>query len=370
MFVLSTQKTNFIFNWMVSLTTGFASSASPEVPEPKSSDDLFEDLDARATPIEDLTYHTFKIEEYNEDELPELPWGFHTPGLGGHEEETFKKYTVNPEVNGGKYDLFIAGLDPQNGQNVSKIVPTITQFLGGGTHQNTVYKGAIATVGDLPLKELSGRYSSSAVKNPNTAKLFETAWMADIATMMIGVRLATKNGRDVAVDQECPQGRDCQLGPKTKCRTMISLNDLEIKYAKFKSEPLFKVTLEDGFSDGESWVKHVFISPLKFKQINEFFGGAKIPDFETMKAAITAIPESTVYGKKRGTIFCKELYEAMTIDDIDLVREAITAIDAGPKLILDVECACGQMNFPYQLPLFRNPRIFLYMTKKLGKERE
>ena len=343
--------------------SGFASTDAQEAPAAVSSDDRLAELDLISTPIEDLKYETYKIEDYGVGELPSLAWGVYTPGTGGYEEERLTNYSVNPEVNGGKYDLFLAALDPQNGQNMSKTVPTLTSFLAGGNFQGKGYTGAIATLGDMETKEVGARFQET-----DRAKMFSNFFMADIATMMVGVRMSLNNGRAVAVDQECPRGMQCFMGGKTQCRSMTSLDNVEIKYPKFEGKPLFKVTLNDGFSDGASSIKHLYITPLKLKQLNLFFGGQKIADLEMMKAVIAHIPESEIYGRKKTMPFCQELYEAMTNDDIDLVREAIEYIEAGPRLTIDVDCACGQTSFPYQLPLFRNPRYFLYNSKKLGKE--
>jgi hypothetical protein len=327
---------------------GFSQVPSEEVVSDSSSE-----IDSRSVDIATLKYETSNLEEYDAFRLPELPVGVFVANPDGGEDR-LRTIKLRDGIDTGDFDLYIAELDPQEGDNPKKTVDTLSSFLGGGRVAKSGYHlGAIEAIGDVPVKDLAQRLGYT-----ETAKLFSGMYLGDVATLMFAVRLKTA-GKDVAVDRLCPVPQ-CQ----ERCRSVESLEPIEIKsFASLPNKPLFKLTLPRGIKTNKGQINNLYLEPLKLHQLNLFMGGGKVADVEMLKAMVAEIPEAGTARKPRP--FTDDLYRFMTQEDIYAFRDVVAQIQPGPTAVLPVGCACGQETFQHQLNWARMPREFLYKSQKL-----
>jgi hypothetical protein len=337
--------------------TGFSSTA---IAPSDDGNDRISEIEERSIPIEELKYDTVTIGDYADDEPLQLPIGIF---LDGEDEDAAKQrvvdFTIRPGVETGDFDEFLAKLDPKQGENGKKAVDTIALFLGGGRTKDGYHLGAIESMGGIEFREFAQKAGQSSGE-----QLIRNMYLGDVATLMFGTRLKI-GGRDFAVDRECPFP-----GCRERCRSVQNLNTIKIKSIPgLEDRPLFKFTLRDGMRDGRGLIKNVYLQPIKLYQLGLFASAAKVADIEMMVAMIAEIPESEVYGKKKGNPFCMDLYKTMSSYDINALRQATVRLTPGPVAVIEgVECACGEETFPHQLNWARTPRNFLYQSSELVDE--
>jgi len=337
--------------------TGFSTTA---IAPSDDGEDRASQIEARSIPIEEIKYDTTTIGDYEDHEPLQLPIGIF---LDGEDEDAPKQrivdFTIREGVGTGDFDEFLAKLDPQQGENGKKTVDTIAFFLGGGRTKDGYHLGAIESMGGIEFREFAKRAGQNSGE-----QLVRNMYLGDVATIMFDARLRI-GGRDFAVDRECPVPR-C----RERCRSVQKLDSVKIKsILDLEDKPLFKFTLRDGMRDGRTVIKNVYVQPLKFYQLGLFAGAGKVPDIEMLTAMIAEIPESEVYGKKRGNQFCSDLYKTMSTHDINALRQALTRLTPGPLAVIEgIECACGEEVFPHQINWARIPRNFLYQSNELTDE--
>lgn len=351
--------------------TGFAAAAI--MPSDEGNDRVRE-VEARSIPIEEIRYDTVTIGDYEEHEPLQLPIGLFIDGEEeGDPKQRITDFTIRPGVCTGDFDEFLAKLDPQQGENPKKTVDTIAMFLGGGRTKDGYHLGAIETMGGVDFREFVKQTNQTSGE-----QLVRNMYLGDVATIMFGARLTIGKSyntdletgepldtRRIAVERECPVP-NC----KEKCRSIQTLNHIKIKSIQgLEDKPLFKFTLQQGINDGQSHIKHVYLEPLKLYQLGLFVGGNKVPDIEMLTAMIAEIPESEVYGRKKGNPFCSDLYKRMSTGDINALRTAAARLTPGPVAVIDgIECACEQETFPHQINWARMPRNFLYQSYDLTED--
>lgn len=313
------------------------------------------EIDARAIEVGALKYETFTLEEYNASNLLELPVGIFLTNAEGIETR-LRTIKLRDNIDTGDFDYFLAELDPQEGDNPKKTVDTLSNFLGGGrTAKSGYHLGAVESIGDIPVKDLSQQLGYA-----ETAKVFSGMYLGDVATLMFAARLKTA-GKDVAVDRTCPVPQ-CQ----ERCRSVQTLDVIEVKsFPDLANKPLFKLVLPRGIVTSKGKINNLYLEPLKLHQLGLFMGGGKVPDIEMLKAMVAEIPENDFGGTKKVRPFTIELYRSMTQEDIYAFREAVAQLQPGPTAVLPVICNCGQEEFQHQLNWARMPREFLYKTQKL-----
>jgi hypothetical protein len=325
---------------------GFSLETTEEVSQDKSNE-----IDALALDPSTIKYEINTFGDFSADDLPPLPVGIF---LTVDDITTrLRDIKIKDGVNTGDFDLFLAELDPQEGENVKKTVDTLSNFLGGGRSPKSGYHlGAIESIGGIPIKDLAQQLNYSSA-----SEMVSNMYLGDVATLTFAVRFKTA-GRDVAVDRTCPFP-NC----KERCRSIAKIDDIEMKsFEDIVTKPLIRYILKDGIKSPKFNVNTFYLEPLKFRQLGLFMGGGRIADIEMLKAMVAEIPELP---QKKGKPFTDDLYRFMTQDDIEGVREIAAQIQPGPTAALPVICSCGQEEFQHQLNWARSPRDFLYKTKKL-----
>lgn len=320
-----------------------------------------EEYQARSIPIEDLEYETITIRDVPTENVPELPVGIFVEGEDG-QVERHTTYTINPGIDKGLFMFELGKLEEAAGQNAKKVPGIIAQFFGG----TRGCPPAIETIGGIPTADMARRLNTS------TQKMFENMYLGDISTMLFGVRLKARKGRRVTINTPCPV-TGCG---ETNRDDTLSLDEIEIKVIPdsvfAKGKPLFEIKLPKPISDGKGKISHFYCEPLKFYQIALFAGRGKPADFQILQATIDAIPESPIYGARRGKPFCEELYYELGEEGMEVCTMAIRKIASpgpGPVASLPYTCACGQQELEFAIPWARNPREFIYfMSQELREE--
>jgi hypothetical protein len=317
--------------------------------------------DAKCIPIEDLSYEKSSIRDVPIGEMPELPIGIFIKnkssadgnGAEGDEiSEDFERlrtFTVHPDVGSGEFVNALGKLESKGMRDAKKVVNAISRFLAVG-HEKC--PPAIQTIGGMPLTEAARRYGNSA------QRLIEDMYLADVVTMMIGVRLAAR-GRDYYATMGCPV-RNC----KRTCKEQCSMDVLKIRgFRELKHKPVIRVELPHGIPDGKGIVKKVYFSPLKFHQLDIFFK-QNIQPREMLEHVIVGIPESRVYGIKAGNPFCEDLFRKLekTGEDQRILISALQKIKPGPDAQFKFSCDCGDEEVTYPLPWSLQPQEFLFFS--------
>lgn len=316
-------------------------------------------LETQSIPLVDLEYETITFRDCPEGKMPELPVGFFVPNEAG-QVERLRSFRVSPGISKGKFAFELGKLEEAAGQNAKNVPKIITQFFGG----NRTCPPAIESIGNIPLAEVAKRMSVS------TQKLFENAYLADIATMIFGVRMAARKGRTVAINAPCPV-TGCGETNRDDTHTLDEIECKNIPASVLKDKPLFDLRLPNPISDGKSKITHLYCQPLRFYQIALFAGSGKPPDFQILQACIRYIPESSIYGG-RTTPFDENLYYELDEENMDACREMIQKLAGpgpGPVANIRYTCACGQQELDFPIPWARNPREFIYfMSKQITEE--
>jgi len=318
------------------------------------------DWDARCIPLDELSYEKTSIRDVPEGEMPELPIGIfvRTTGTASEEEngeapdsswERLRSFTVHADIGTGRFVKALGRLESKGMQNAKNIINAISRFLAVG-HENV--PPALVTIGGEPLATVARR------ANLSPQRLIEDMYLADVATMMLGVRLATR-GREYAATMNCPM-RNCN----EVCKEMCSMDELNIKsIVGLRNKPVFRVTLENGINDGKTLIKKVYMSPVKFHQLDVFFKRNLQPS-QMLEEVIVGLPESEIYGLKSGKPFCDDLFDRLerTGEDQKSLVQALQKIKPGPDAEFNITCECGDNQLKYPLPWSVQPQEFLYFS--------
>jgi hypothetical protein len=326
--------------------------------------------DAKSIPLDQLRVETTSIRDIPPGEMPLLPIGLflkegkkvsqvEANGNGhveddeetGHESyERLRQFTVHPEVGKGLFSKALGKLESKGMNNPKTVIQALAKFLGVG-HENC--PPAIETIGGRPLKEVARAYGNSA------QRMFEEMPIPDIATMMIGVRLATR-GRDYAATMNCPV-RNCS----NVCKELCSMDELNIRSIPIlNNKPVFRVELEHGIFDGKSTVRKVYFTVLKLHQIGIYFK-QNITAPEMLQEHICAIPESELFGlSKNSRPFSEDLFDALepSGEDQRTLIQALQKLRFGPDNGFKITCECGDRQLSYPLPWSMQPQEFLYLS--------
>ena len=317
------------------------------------TDETTVSLVENATPLDQLKYVTTRFGDYEPNEMPQLPIGFLIPATDTDPERFANTFTVRDGIDTGYYDKFLGQLEEQAGNNPSpaKIIATVSNFLAK----------SIEKIGGVPLKTLAQQRSSSE------AKLFEDAWVADVTTMILGVRKAV-SGIEIAIATKCPCERreDLRDNPE-EGRSLHTLADLEIKsFQRITGSPLIEVILPKGIQDSGDLIRYIYIEPLKLYQLGKLLDRkvSAPADIKLFYEMIAKIPESSTYGKIKGRPFCEDLYDKMSRQDRTALQGAIAKIQPGPQMSVGVDCYHCGTNFDFPLPWLRELRYLIYNSSE------
>lgn len=307
-----------------------------------------------AIDLADVSYEKVEVGYYWEGrgELPPLPIGFFIPVKEGGGVEHLTTYTFKAEVlKAASSELFLEKSE-ERARDAKATVQKLSGFLSR----------SIDTLGGYPLQEIVERFGNSA------DILFQRAWLGDVFTMYLGARLAVL-GDPLAISGiqcNCPRKEAVYDDPENG-RPLHSLNEIEIRYMSLDGKmPLFKAELPVGFNDGKNLVKNLYCQPLKLSDLSAIADskGQDTTKHKTLQRMIVGMPESEIFGLKRGSVFTEEVFKKLAIKDRRAVDEIIKELQPGPINNVTTRCnAClDAPKISYTLPWINQTSVFLYAS--------
>ena len=218
------------------------------------------------------------------------------------------------------------------GQLLSAPKVKISQVLGQFLPQ------VVETIGGFTLKEIAGKLSLS------TSKLVENMPLADALTLVLAIRLGAQ-GPDIAMSAQCPACGAQNDDDPAKGRPYHDLSSVEVSIVKdLRTRLQVEVTLIDGIDDGSEKIKTLLMQPLRLFQVDKIATpGSGVPvDIGLLYSMVSAIPNSPTYANIRGQVFSDNLYDELTMKDLNLLRKVIEKLQPGPDMNADMTCSsCG-----------------------------
>jgi hypothetical protein len=302
------------------------------------SDDAAADLESQAILVEEIKVDSIEYGTYSPQELPELPIGVFTPGKEGNPSERLQTYEVIDNIDSGKYYSLLGSLQEERNLNTQRVITIGAKFLAA----------TIKTIGGRPVKEVA------SICGKDLVGFFENMWMADVLTLMLGLRLAALETFDYAVNTKCgcTENQDLVYGPSEREYSLSSVEIKNLLLTEDKKRPLFLIKLPKPISDGESQIDQLFVEPMRWRHLADITSKDKGTDIFLRQAiqTIVAIPQSTIYGKTRGKPFCMELFAPMGSKSRKALSSGMNALQFGPEMTRQLYCYHCDRNTDWQFP--------------------
>jgi hypothetical protein len=294
-------------------------------------------IESSAIPIDAIKTDVVSYGIYNQGNLPELPIGIFVQEKKDSPIQRLRKYEVVAGIDSGKYYSLLASLQEERTTvTTDRIIAISARFLAA----------AITKIEGKPLKEVASQAGR------NTVDFFKNFWMADILTLLLGIRLSINESFDYAVNTKCPcpENKDIIYGPE---ETEYNLESVEIKHLLLQEgqKPVFRIDLPSGTTDGQSDIDQLFIEPMRWRHVPEVTNKAKRGTDMFLRQAIqtvVAIPQSEIYGKVKGKPFCQELFNPMGSKDRKSLSDGLNAVQFGPEMAKEMYCQHCDRNFDWQ----------------------
>lgn len=299
---------------------GFTPASSP-------SEEL---VSVQAIPLEKFKFDEIELENVGNT----LPIGLFVDG------EWLNTFSLHPYKTG--HDRILGQLLKANR---NKLVPVIGNF----------FPRVVAEIGGYPIDTLAEKMGTS----PN--RVFEGMVLGDILSLILAIRLQAQ-GWEIAMTGVCPNcNTKNEDNPDTGCH---DLRTTKVKLLRnLNQKPIVEVVLKNGIDIGEEEpIKRVLMQPLKLHQAEKIAKSNSTPEDLTMLySMISAIPDVESYRNVRGQVFCDELYDELTKDDLSILRKALRSLQPGPNM--EIEMACRACGYEWQEGLqWGRLREFLYLA--------
>lgn len=278
------------------------------------------------TGFQTIALDDFKVEKFEIQDLGnKLPIGLFHPETG----ERLTDFVLNPYKT--KYDRQLGAL-----LNAPKVKL--------GTVLGNFLPVMVKSIGGYELADLAKAY------NVSPSKLVEGMYLADVLTLVLGIRLESQ-GTEIGMTAQCPAcGEKNEDDPK-KGRPYHDLSTIEVKIVEnLPCKPMVEVTLEDGWEIFDDKITTVVMRPLRLFQIDEIAkpGSGNPVDINLLYSMVCALPQATHLGtveeqlRRRGGIFGDDLYDELTMGDLKRLRRALDVIQPGPDMNTEMIChRCG-----------------------------
>lgn len=214
-------------------------------------------------------------------------------------------------------------------------------------------------IGAIPIADLAAKLSLSV------SRLCSTLYLADVLTILLAIRMAAQ-GSLIKMSATCPACGTLNEDQGTPASPFHDIAELEIKVVEgLEQKPIFEVLLQDGLQIGSETIRSIHMQPLRLHQFQALVkpGAAEAYDIAMLYEMVTAIPESEYYRNARGKIFADELYDELTMRDLETLRDAMDKLQLTPDLTAEMACRnCGN-EWDAALP-WGQLRQFLFVTPK------
>jgi hypothetical protein len=301
------------------------------------------------TAVVTIALEAFKVEKYEVQDLGnKLPIGVFHPETG----ERLQEFTLHPYKT--KYDRQLGAL-----LNAPKVKL--------GTVLGNFLPVMLKSIGGYELEDLA------RATNLSPQKLVEGMYLADVLTIVLGIRLEAQ-GPLIGMTAQCPQCGEKNEDNPDKGIPYHDLSSVEVSVVEdLNAKPMVEVTLQDGLEIFGEMVTTVVMRPLRLFQIDEIAkpGSGNPVDINLLYAMVCALPQATHMGtipeqlKRRGGIFGDDLYDELTMGDLKRLRKALDVIQPGPDMNTDMLCRrCGH-EWAASLPWawYRDYQTFDYPQK-------
>lgn len=326
-----------------------------------------------ATSIKDLRVATVTYGDYSPSDLPELPFGLYYQPSGDTGMERLQTYTLVENLETGTYVGLLSRLQEKQQLSPERIVTIASNFLAK----------AVTHFGSHSLQEIARN------QGVTPAVVIERMFMADVITLIFACRLKVvgssaefsddlkpedlpRTAFDMAIDTECGCKRAERIKYDPRDTDDYSLRSVEIKLFDTTStaKPVFEIVLPRGFSDGSSKITKLYVEPLKWFQLGKVTSKGNneaSDDLKMLMAMVVGVPESEIYGtSKNSHPFCKELYDSMSVIDINRLKDCAASLNFGPDTTRQIQCYHCDQKVPYQIPWVAMAQ-FIYSSDSLAK---
>jgi hypothetical protein len=241
-----------------------------------------------------------------------LPFGLVVDG------RLLKEYTLLTYV--GEHDLKLGSLEDASKE--------------GPTRINRIYSKLLAlmveTIGNYEIKEICHR-----LNDISPVQLFEQMYLADALSMVLNLRLVSY-GSEVGINSYCPCPQQHLIKADDPGQSHHLLESIIIRKLSDNCLNAFPLTVElaDGIEIDGQLIKIIEFEPPRFGHIPQLKDKALPRDIKLLYLC-------SVKPK-----FCDELYDQLSMDDIDILREATKLLERfGPNR--DIEMDCQWSKCPY-----------------------
>jgi hypothetical protein len=310
------------------------------------------------TSIKDLRVSTAIYGDYSPTNLPELPFGLYYQPTDAGTVERLRSYTLVDNLETGAYMGLLSRLLEKQQPTPERLVAISSNFLAK----------VVTHFGSYSLAEIARKQGITP------AEVVQRMFMSDVITLIFACRLKVVGSNsefvgdlkpedlqrtpfDYAVDTECNCTRKERIQYDPRETDDYSLKKLEIKLLDpdATAKPVFEVTLPRGFSDGSSKITKMFIEPQKWFRLGELYskGGKNEANYglKMLMAMVVGIPESEIYGKSKNSHpFCRELYDQMSVIDINKMIEYAASLNLGPAAKRQIHCYHCDQQINYEYP--------------------
>lgn len=213
-------------------------------------------------------------------------------------------------------------------------------------------------IGGIPIADVAAKSSLSV------SRLCSNLYLGDVLAILLSIRQQAQ-GTLIKMSATCPVCGTLNEDRGTNASPFHDLRGLEIKVLENSQKPVFNVQLEDGLKVGDDLIKSILMQPLKLYQFQSMMkqGSSEAYDIAMLYEMITAIPESEYYRSASGRIFSDELYDDLSMRDLEILRDAVEKLQLVPDLTAEMTCRnCGN-EWEAALP-WGQLRQFLFVAPK------
>lgn len=213
-------------------------------------------------------------------------------------------------------------------------------------------------IGGIPIAEVASKASMSV------SRLCSSLYLGDVLVLLLAIRQQAQ-GTLIKMSATCPACGTLNEDKGTPASPFHDLRGLEIKVLENSQKPIFEVRLVDGLTIGGEVIKSILMQPLKLHQFQSIIkqGSSEAYDIAMLYEMVTAIPESEYYRNASGKIFSDELYDELTMRDLEILRDAVDKLQLTPDMTAEMTCRnCGN-EWEAALP-WGQLRQFLFVAPK------
>jgi hypothetical protein len=279
--------------------------------------------DSSGDQVFDLPFVKFEDLKITKKELSSmenlLPHGLFLDG------ERLQSFSFQPYT--AKFDRILGQLYKKSR---GRIIPVVSNFL----------PEIVKDINGIAIAEIAKR------KNTSPIRLFESMVLGDILTLILFLRFHV-------LGEERDDQTICPIALKAQCPNCGSNNDdkpeigevhdlgtVEVPIIENLSDKLLiEVELQDGIRSFDDHIKHIYMQPLRFYQAETIAKSERdAEDIVMLYQCVKAIPEASAYANTRGQVFGEELYDQLTMKDLNILRDAIKNVQIQPDMSLAFKC--------------------------------